>query len=114
GAGARSRERAGSACGRNVSHATHQTALGLVVSKSAAPADGLVYPVSTVAATPVDQTGCVCPPGNLIAEPGTGLLGSGDRVGLVYATSIGGIKFARSTNGAISFTNVPVSASSSA
>src|SRR5881396_3510964 len=100
--------------GGNVYHATHQIPLGLVVSKSAAPADGLVYPVSTVAATPVDQTGCVCPPGNLTAEPGTDPLGSGDRVGLVYATSAGGIKFARSTNGAISFTNVPVSAPSSA
>src|SRR6266581_2355527 len=103
-----------SAGGGNVYHATHQIPLGLVVSKSAAPADGLVYPVSTVAATPVDQTGCVCPPGNLTAEPGTDPLGSGDRVGLVYATSAGGIKFARSTNGAISFTNVPVSAPSSA
>ena len=103
-----------SAGGGNVYHATHQIPLGLVVSKSAAPADGLVYPVSTVAATPVDQTGCVCPPGNLTAEPGTDPLSSGDRVGLVYATSAGGIKFARSTNGAISFTNVPVSAPSSA
>src|SRR5438477_8330997 len=103
-----------SAGGGNVYHATHQIPLGLVVSKSAAPADGLVYPVSTVAATPVDQTGCVCPPGNLTAEPGTDPLGSGDRVGLVYATSTGGIKFARSTNGAISFTNVAVSPASSA
>jgi len=68
----------------NVYHATHQIPAGLVVSKSAAPADGLVYPVSTVAATPLDQTGCVCPPGNLVAEQGAGLLGSGDRVGLVF------------------------------
>src|SRR5437763_13501725 len=57
-----------SAGGGNVYHATHQIPLGLVVSKSAAPADGLVYPVPTVAATPVHQTGCVRPSGNLIAE----------------------------------------------
>ena len=100
--------------GGNVYHATHQIPLGLVVSKSAAPADGLVFPVSTVAATPVDQTGCVCPPGNLLAEPGPDILGSGDRVGLIYATSSGGIKFARSTNGALTFTNVAISAASSA
>ena len=100
--------------GGNVYHATHQIPLGLVVSKSVAPGDGLVYPLSTVAATPLDQTGCVCPPGTLIAEPGTGPAGSGDRVGLVYFTSTGGINFARSTNGAVSFANVPVSAPSSA
>src|SRR5262249_52988199 len=93
----------------NVYHVTHQIPAGLVVSKSTAPTDGLVYPLSTVAATPVDQTGCVCPPGNLVAEQGIGPLGSGDRVGLIYATSTGGIKFARSTNGALTFTNVPVS-----
>src|SRR5438132_7971030 len=103
-----------SAGGGNVYHATHQIPLGLVVSKSAAPADGLVSPVSTVAATPVDQTGCVCPSGNLIADPGTGTLGTGDRVGLIYATSTGGIEFARSTNGALTFTNVAVSPASSA
>ena len=67
-----------------------------------------------MAATPVDQTGCVCPPGNLIAEGGGGLLGTTDKVGLIYATSSGGIKFARSTNGGITFTNVEVSPASSA
>src|SRR2546427_1421301 len=103
-----------SASGGDVYHATHQIPPGLVVSRSTAPADGLVYPVSTVAATPVEQTGCVCPPGNLIAEPGTGTLGTGDRVGLIYATSTGGIEFARSTNGALTFTNVAVSPASSA
>ena len=103
-----------SAGGGNVYHATHQIPAGLVVSKSTAPTDGLVYPTSTVAATPADQTGCVCPSGNLIAEPGTGSHDSGDRVGLIYATSTGGIKFARSTDGALSFTNVVVSPASSA
>src|SRR5947199_247713 len=78
------------------------------------PPGGLVYSQSTVAATPADQTGCVCPPGTLIAEPGTASLGSGDRVGLVYFTSTGGINFARSLDGAVTFTNVPVSPPSSA
>jgi hypothetical protein len=99
------------ASGGNVYHATHQIPLGLVVSKST---NGLVYPLHTVAATPVDQTGCVCPPGNLIAEGGGGLLGTSDKVGLIYATSTGGVKFARSTNGGLTFTNVEVSPASDA
>jgi hypothetical protein len=94
-----------------VYHATHQIPLGLVVSKSP---NGLVYPQHTIAATPVDQTGCVCPPGNLIAENGGGLLGTSDKVGLIYATSSGGVNFARSLNGALTFTNVAVSPASSA
>jgi hypothetical protein len=99
------------ASGGNVYHATHQIPLGLIVSKST---NGLAYPYHTVAATPVDQTGCVCPPGNLIAEGGGALLGTTDKVGLIYATSSGGIKFARSTNGGLTFTNVEVSPASSA
>jgi hypothetical protein len=88
-----------------VYHAVHQIPLGLVVSKGSG---GLAYPQSTVAATPVDQTGCVCAPGNLIAQSGGGVLGSSDKVGLIYATSTGGIKFAGSSNGALTFTNVAV------
>jgi hypothetical protein len=88
-----------------VYHAVHQIPLGLVVSKGSG---GLVYPVSTIAATPVDQTGCICAPGNLIAQPGGATLGSSDKVGLIYATSSGGIKFAGSSNGALTFTNVDV------
>src|SRR5207247_1816425 len=65
-------------------------------------------------ASPAGQAGCVGPPGSLLAEPGPDILGSGDRVGLIYATSSGGIKFARSTNGALTFTNVAISAASSA
>src|SRR5206468_2354269 len=53
-------------------------------------------------------------PGNLIAEGGGGLLGSSDKVGLIYATSTGGIKFARSTNGGLTFSNTEVSPASSA
>ena len=81
----------------------HQIPAGIIVSKSVD--GGLTFPISTSAATPVDQTGCVCPPGNLIAEDG-GLLG--DRVGAIYATSTGGVKFAGSTNGALTFTNSAV------
>lgn len=94
-----------------VYHATHQIPTGLVVSKSL---DGLVYPVTTVAATPLDQTGCVCPPGNLIAQNGGGMLGLSDDVGLIYATSSGGVNFARSTNGALTFTQATVSPAGSA
>ena len=94
-----------------VYHATHQIPSGLVVSKSP---NGLVYPQHTIAATPLDQTGCVCPPGNLIAENGGGLLGTNDQVGLIYATSSGGVNFAHSTNGALTFTNTPVSPASPA
>jgi hypothetical protein len=93
-----------------VYHAVHQIPLGLVVSKSSG---GLVYPLSTIAATPVDQTGCICAPGNLIAQSGGGLLGSGDKVGLIYSTSSGGVKFAGSSNGALTFTNVNVQPESS-
>jgi hypothetical protein len=92
-----------------VYHAVHQIPLGLVVSRG----NGLVYPIHTIAATPLDQTGCLCPPGNLIAQAGSGLLGTGDNVGLVYFTNTGGVKFARSTNGGLTFSNVDVQPASS-
>ena len=89
----------------DVYHVTHQIPTGLIVSKSVAPLDGVVYVQHVVAATPLDQTGCVCPPGNLIAQAG-GLLG--DNVGVIYATSTGGVNFAHSSNGGLTFTNTPV------
>ena len=89
-----------------VYHAVHQIPAGIVVSKSVG---GLVYPVSSEAATPLDQTGCICPPGNLIAEGGSGPAGTSDKVGVIYATSIGGVNFAQSTDGGLTFTNVAVS-----
>ena len=98
--------------GNVVYHLTHQIPSGLVVSKSVD--GGTTFPLRTVAATPVDQTGCICPPGNLISEAGSGLLGGADKVGFVYATSSGGVNFARSTNGALTFSNVGVSPASSA
>jgi hypothetical protein len=93
-----------------VYHLTHQIPAGLVVSKSVD--GGLTYPVSTIGATPVDQTGCVCPPGTLIAEGGS-TLGLSDKVGFVYATSTGGVNFARSTNGGLTFSQVTVGPASS-
>jgi hypothetical protein len=93
-------------------HLTHQIPSGLVVSKSVD--GGLTYPIKTVGATPVDQTGCICPPGNLVSESGGGLLGTNDKVGFVYATSTGGVNFARSTNGGLTFTQSTVGPASSA
>jgi hypothetical protein len=93
-------------------HLTHQIPSGLVVSKSID--GGVSFPIRTVAATPADQTGCVCPPGNLISQAGGGLLGMNDKVGLVYATSTGGVNFARSTNGGATFSQSAVGPASSA
>ena len=91
--------------GGRVYHVVHQIPTGLWVSRSVD--SGLTYPQQVLAATPLDQTGCVCPPGNIVAEDGgsgtAGLLG--DKVGGVYATSDGGVGFYRSTNGGLTFTN---------
>jgi hypothetical protein len=89
--------------------AYHQIPLGIVVSKSID--GGLTYPLSSSAATVLDQTGCVCPPGNLIAEEG-GLLG--DKVGVIFSTSTGGVGFSHSSNGALSFSVSTVSPAGSA
>ncbi|HZU74460.1 MAG TPA: sialidase family protein [Acidimicrobiales bacterium] len=94
-----------------VYEATHQIPTGLVVSKSVD--GGRTFPISSVAATPVDQTGCLCPPGNLIARAGSGTLGTGDSVGLIYSTSTGGVNFARSTNGGLTFSTSSVAPASS-
>lgn len=90
-----------------VYHVTHQIPAGHTVSKSLD--GGLTYQQHTVAATVLDQTGCVCPPGNLIASPGIAVAGgTDDRVGLIYYTSLDGIKFARSINGGLTWQNVEV------
>ena len=86
--------------GGRVYHVIHQIPSGLWVSRSID--GGLTYPQHMLAASPLDQTGCICPPGNIIAEDG-GLLG--DKVGGVYSTSVGGVGFYRSTNGGLTFTN---------
>lgn len=95
-----------------VYQAVHQVPLGLVVSRSFD--GGITYPLTTVAATVADQTGCVCPSGNLIVRANPGLLGTTDDVGLVYSTSSGGVNFARSANGGTSFTQVAVAPAGSA
>lgn len=86
--------------GGRVYHAVHQIPSGIVVSRSLD--SGLTYPQQNLGATVADQGGCICPPGNIIAEDG-GLLG--DKAGGVYATSTGGVGFYRSTNGGLTFTN---------
>jgi hypothetical protein len=86
--------------GGRVYHVVHQIPSGLWVSRSID--SGLTYPQQVLAATPLDQTGCICPPGNIVSEDG-GILG--DKVGGVYATSSGGVGFYRSTNGGLTFTN---------
>ncbi len=93
-------------------HLTHQIPAGLIVSKSVD--GGLTYPISTVGATPADQAGCVCPPGNLISRAGGGALGTSDKVGFVYSTSTGGVNFARSINGGLTFSQSTVSPASDA
>lgn len=94
-----------------VYHGVHQIPAGLVVSRGSG---GLAFPQSTVAATPADQEGCICASGNLIVEAGAGEealpgLGSAtELVGLIYATSTGGIKFARSDDSGLTFANVEI------
>lgn len=99
-----------SAGGGIVYEATHAVPAGIVVSKSTD--SGLAYGPGVVAATAADQTGCVCPPGNIIAQGGGGVLGTSDRVGVTYATSTGGINFAHSSNGGTTWTNTPIQAAS--
>lgn len=96
--------------GGTVYEVTHVLPVGLIVSKSID--GGLLYTPNGVAATVDDQTGCVCPPGNIIAEGSGGLVGS-DKVGVIYATSTGGVNFARSTNGGLTFTQEAVQGASS-
>lgn len=86
--------------GGRVYHVVHQIPTGLWVSRSVD--SGLTYPQHMLAASVLDQTGCICPPGNMVSEDG-GVLG--DKVGGVYATSTGGVGFYRSTNGGLTFTN---------
>src|SRR3954447_5062675 len=95
--------------GGRVYHVVHQIPSGLFVSRSVD--GGLTYPQQVLGASALDQTGCVCPPGNIVSEDG-GLLA--DKVGGVYATSVGGVGFYRSTNGGLTFTNTTPGPASSA
>jgi hypothetical protein len=86
--------------GGRVYHVVHQIPAGDVVSTSVN--SGLLYPLHSLAATPLDQTGCICAPGNIVAENG-GLLG--DRIAFVYPTTTSGVGLARSSNGGLTWTN---------
>jgi hypothetical protein len=88
-----------------VYHVTHQLATGLVVGKSLD--GGVTYPVQTVAATTLDQGNCICPPGTLVAEAGVAVAGTDDKVGVAYSTATG-VRFARSTNGGLTWSQVTI------
>ncbi|MEC3918824.1 sialidase family protein [Nocardia sp. CDC160] len=73
--------------------AYHQLPSGIGVSRSFG--DGLFYPLTTVAATILDQEGCLtCAAGTIIAAPGGTAFT--DRVGVVFSAQNGGVKFSRS------------------
>jgi hypothetical protein len=79
-------------------HVVHQIPAGDVVSVST---DGLIYPAHFVGATPLDQTGCICAPGNMVAE-GSGALAS-DSIAFVYPTTTQGVGVSRSSNGGLTW-----------
>ncbi|MHB8244669.1 MAG: hypothetical protein ACYDGN_04815 [Acidimicrobiales bacterium] len=85
----------------------HQIPSGILVTKLVSVGGALVPTTTTVAASVANQTGCECPPGNLISQ------GSSD-VGVIYSTSSGGVNFASSTNGGSTFSNATVAPASSA
>lgn len=84
-----------------------QAPAGIMLARSVD--GGLTFPVQTLAAATLpDRSGCICPPGTLVVEAGTDPLGQADRVGVAYATSLGGVGFARSTDGGLTFTQSTV------
>jgi hypothetical protein len=91
--------------GGNVYHVTHQIPVGIVVSRSLD--GGNTFPLRTVAAPVTDQTGCVCPPGNMVAEGG-GVTSLTDKVGVIFSTSSGGVSFTHSENSGATFTVTPI------
>jgi hypothetical protein len=93
--------------GSDVYHVYDQIPTGLWVSHSID--GGMTYALGSLAATPVDRTGFIGPPGTMVCEAGAGMLGTGNRVGVIYANSTGGVGFARSTNGGVTWTQVLVS-----
>ncbi|MBW3579193.1 MAG: glycoside hydrolase [Actinobacteria bacterium] len=86
--------------------AYNQIPAGVMVSKSVD--GGRTFVVHSLAASVLDRSGCVCPPGTMVVEEGTGPAGLADRVGVVYATSTGGVGFARSVDGGLTFAQVTV------
>jgi hypothetical protein len=91
-----------------VYHAYNQIPTGLWVSKSID--GGLTWIFGSIAASAADRNGCICPPGTIVAEGASGgPLGANQRVGVIYATSLGGIGFARSTNGGLTWSHSTIS-----
>ncbi|MFI9503760.1 sialidase family protein [Nocardia sp. NPDC052566] len=79
--------------------AYHQLPSGVAVSRSFG--DGLFYPLTTVAATVLDQGGCLtCSPGGVIAASGGPL---GDKVGVIFNALNGGVGFSRSIDGGLTW-----------
>ncbi|WP_225728183.1 MULTISPECIES: sialidase family protein [unclassified Nocardia] len=88
--------------------AYHQIPSGIAVSKSID--GGLTYPLTTVAATAIDQSGCVtCSAGSVIASDGGGPLT--DKVGVIFNAANGGVGFSRSTDGGITWSVKTIAAS---
>lgn len=85
-----------------VYHVTHQLAAGLVVSKSVD--GGITYPIQNLAASTLQQGNCLCPPGYLIAEAGSALGGTDDKVGVIYTTA-SGVAFSQSWNGGLTWSH---------
>ncbi len=80
--------------------AYHQLPSGVAVSRSIGGA--LLYPLTTVAASIIDQDGCVtCAPGGIIATAGGTPLT--DRVGVIFSAQNGGVKFSKSTNSGLAW-----------
>ncbi len=77
---------------------------GLILSRSLD--GGLTYQPVRHAATLLDQTGCICPPGYMVVD-GTSALN--DKVAIIFGTSLGGVKVARSLNGGLTFEVTEVS-----
>lgn len=99
-----------------VYHTYNQIPGGILVTKSTD--GGRTYVLTSVAATPLDRNGFIGPPGPIVSENAEsaggplgldGLLDPAQRVGVIYANSTGGIGFARSTDGGLTFTQSVVS-----
>jgi hypothetical protein len=101
-----------------VYHVTHQVPSGITVARSVD--GGVTYATRTIAAHVLDQTGCLCPSGTMVAQAGTPLVAGqqatsiSDKVGVIYYTSTGGVKFARSTNSGTTWAQSTVKAASGA
>ncbi len=88
-----------------VYHVTHQLPAGIVVSASVD--GGLTYPRQHLAATVLDQTGCVCTSGTMVVRAGDVTT---DKIAVAYPTSTGGVKVARSVNSGLTWTNNDIAA----